>query len=189
MGWSEGYDEFWKRDIGYAVSATCDHPDCDAKIDRGLAYVCCGQQPYGGECGCGLYFCGEHAGADHQCERCQAGEPPFDAKPDAAATGIAKPRELPPSMTSAWISVRDRLPELFERVLVFDPSIPKFTSRHGIVRSHNFVVIGYYCGEDALVSPWCVPDGTEPTHWMPLPNDPIQATLEDSRGQFVRVAE
>lgn len=59
MGWSIGYDENWQRDIGYGVPAKCDHPDCDADINRGLAYVC-GGEPYGGEHGCGLYFCGEH---------------------------------------------------------------------------------------------------------------------------------
>ncbi len=37
MGWSIGYDDNWKRDIGYGVRATCDHPACNAKIDRGLS--------------------------------------------------------------------------------------------------------------------------------------------------------
>ncbi|MFN6548656.1 hypothetical protein [Mycolicibacterium nivoides] len=59
MSWSIGYDEKWKRDIGYGVPAWCDHPDCDEKIDRGLDYVC-GGAPYGGEHGCGLYFCSAH---------------------------------------------------------------------------------------------------------------------------------
>src|SRR5512147_1095786 len=59
MGWSLGYDESWKRYIGYGVIAWCDHPGCINKIDRGLAYVC-GGEPYGREEGCGLYFCGEH---------------------------------------------------------------------------------------------------------------------------------
>lgn len=54
MGWSIGYDERWKRDIGYGVPATCDHPGCEEKIDRGLSCVCANQQPYGGEHGCGL---------------------------------------------------------------------------------------------------------------------------------------
>ena len=61
MGWSIGYDEKWARDIGYGVPAVCDHPDCDARIDRGLSYVCCNQEPRGGE-GCGLYFCEKHKG-------------------------------------------------------------------------------------------------------------------------------
>jgi hypothetical protein len=59
MGWSIGWDGTWKRDIGYGVPAYCDHPECSAEIDRGLSYVC-GGDPYGGEHGCGLFFCGKH---------------------------------------------------------------------------------------------------------------------------------
>lgn len=89
MGWSIGYDSQWNRDIGYGVPAYCDHPDCSEEIDRGLAYVCCEQQPYGGDHGCGLFFCSKHHSWDGKCERCNAeldedGElpAPFDAKPD-----------------------------------------------------------------------------------------------------------
>lgn len=86
MGWAVGYDEHWKRDIGYGVPAWCDHPDCNEVIDRGLSYVC-GGQPYGGEFGCGLYFCGKHLYLDvgpQLCERCdtQGDVVPFDAKLD-----------------------------------------------------------------------------------------------------------
>lgn len=59
MGWSIGYDDNWKRDIGYGVPSICDHPGCKARIDRGLSYVC-GGEPYGGEDGCGLFFCHKH---------------------------------------------------------------------------------------------------------------------------------
>ena len=59
MGWSIGYDPNWEIDIGYGVPAWCDHPGCKNEIDRGLSYVC-GGQPYGGEVGCGLYFCESH---------------------------------------------------------------------------------------------------------------------------------
>lgn len=83
MGWSIGFDEHWNRDIGYGVPAWCDHPDCSEVIDRGLSYVC-GGAPYGGDGGCGLYFCPKHLDmADPQmCERCVDGEPPFEPKPD-----------------------------------------------------------------------------------------------------------
>lgn len=87
MGWSIGFDSTWNRDIGYGVPAWCDHPDCNAVIDRGLAYVCAGQVPYGGA-GCGLYFCGEHREWSEQiqataCERCAANSDSlFDPKPD-----------------------------------------------------------------------------------------------------------
>jgi hypothetical protein len=92
MGWEIGYDEKWKRDIGYGVPAYCDHPDCNEEIDRGLANVCCGQAPYGGDYGCGLYFCSAHRqyhvsyGFKDEgacgCERCAKGAEPFTAKPD-----------------------------------------------------------------------------------------------------------
>lgn len=93
MGWSLGHDRRWGkygRDIGYGVPAICDHPGCGKKIDRGLAYVC-GGDAYGGEHGCGLYFCGDHLTHEDRgedcpplCERCAADEQPFDPTPDAA---------------------------------------------------------------------------------------------------------
>lgn len=86
MGWSIGFDTRWNRDVGYGVPAQCDHPDCNKDIDRGLGYVC-GGDPYGGEHGCGLFFCGEHqVYAEHAgkflCERCAQQQDPFEAKPD-----------------------------------------------------------------------------------------------------------
>lgn len=84
MGWAVGYDDHWKRDIGYGVPAYCDFPSCEEKIDRGLSYVC-GGEPYGGEGGCGLYFCGEHLyGYPALCERCTAEVEPFSPSPDHA---------------------------------------------------------------------------------------------------------
>lgn len=87
MGWSTGFDSQWNRDIGYGVPATCDYPGCGEEIDRGLAHVCCNQEPYGGEHGCGLYFCGKHH--DHYrrrvsglCERCATDQEPFVPTPD-----------------------------------------------------------------------------------------------------------
>lgn len=56
MGWAIGTGENG-RDIGYAVPAICDHPDCNEEIDRGFSY-CCGE--YTTDEGCGLYFCGSH---------------------------------------------------------------------------------------------------------------------------------
>lgn len=83
MGWSIGYDINWERDIGYGVPAYCDHPDCNEEIDRGIGYVC-GAEIYGGEKGCGLYFCGKHQVGSHQrCARCSPRKKlPFAAKPD-----------------------------------------------------------------------------------------------------------
>jgi hypothetical protein len=84
MIWANGFDSRWNRDIGYGVPATCDQPGCGADIDRGLSFVC-GGEPYGGEHGCGLFFCGEHLLVGphrQQCERCVSDQPPFEATPD-----------------------------------------------------------------------------------------------------------
>lgn len=90
MGWSIGFDNNWHRDVGYGVPAICDKPKCNEKIDRGLSYVC-GSDMYGGEYGCGLYFCGKHLqyqkprGADGNVQRCPScikGHPTYSAKPD-----------------------------------------------------------------------------------------------------------
>jgi hypothetical protein len=82
MGWSIGWDGNWRRDIGYGVPAICDHPGCNEEIDRGLAYVCCDEEPHGGERGCGLYFCERHRGWDGRCARCRNRKPPYPPKPD-----------------------------------------------------------------------------------------------------------
>lgn len=90
MGYSIGYDNNWKRDIGYGVPAPCDLPKCDKIIDRGLSYVC-GSDPYGGDYGCGLFFCEDHmhyrsprghGGTVMLCPRCYRYRPPYNAKPD-----------------------------------------------------------------------------------------------------------
>lgn len=93
MGWSIGYDRNWQRDIGYGVPAQCDHPGCTEEIHRGLRYVC-GSEPFGGEKGCGLYFCEAHllytlpeefeADMLQRCARCMDGGEPFIPSPDVA---------------------------------------------------------------------------------------------------------
>lgn len=83
MGWAIGWDSKWKRDVGYGVPAYCDHPKCNEVIDRGLAYVCCGQEPYGGEKGCGLYFCENHRDYKGRCPKCRRYDyKPYKPKPD-----------------------------------------------------------------------------------------------------------
>lgn len=87
MGWAVGYDPDWRRDIGYGVPATCDHPGCNRVIHRGIAHVC-GGAPWGGEDGCGLYFCGSHLFMGREkkpqrCERCFDSGEPFAPKPDS----------------------------------------------------------------------------------------------------------
>lgn len=39
MGWSIGYDNSWKRDIGYGVPAFCDHPGCMTSINGRGAWL------------------------------------------------------------------------------------------------------------------------------------------------------
>lgn len=94
MGWSIGYDDEHKRDIGYGVPAYCDHPGCNEKIDRGLAYKC--GKGSDGDDGCGLFFCGEHKTLQYTdpeidedepcrgeiCEACRDYQKSFTPKPD-----------------------------------------------------------------------------------------------------------
>lgn len=110
MGWSIGFDTSWNRDVGYGVPAFCDHPKCKAEIDRGLSYVC-GGEPFGGEHGCGLYFCGKHryfryARSNHnRCSRCTNYRPPFTPKPD-------HPRWIQHKLTDeSWAAWREENPE------------------------------------------------------------------------------
>lgn len=114
MSWSVGYDERWKRDIGYGVPCKCDHPGCDNEIDRGLGYVCADQQPYGGDRGCGLYFCPDHqhmTEKHHQlCSRCLRGNKPFTPKPDVAEWMRHK------LTCETWQQWRDENPEEVKRL-------------------------------------------------------------------------
>lgn len=62
MGWSYGINPDrpeGDQGIGYSVVAKCDKPDCAAEIDRGVSYACGGEH-FGGEYGCGGYFCPDH---------------------------------------------------------------------------------------------------------------------------------
>lgn len=81
MSWAVGWDEHWQRDIGYGVPAICDHPGCGVSINRGLSYVC-GAKPYGGEDGCGLFFCYTHLTGAQFCARCSSGGEPFEPTPE-----------------------------------------------------------------------------------------------------------
>ena len=65
-----------------------------------------------------------------------------------------------------WIPVEEKIPEKYERVILFDPTIPVFP------RTSTHVVIGHFRGHDDWVSPWFSPDGRGPSHWMPLPPGP-----------------
>lgn len=92
MGWSGPMPNAQGRMVGYAVEAVCDLDGCEAKIDRGLAYVC-GDMHDGGEFGCGLYFCYEHlffglACPEQLCEAC--GKRYDEEHPEEVAAAIAE---------------------------------------------------------------------------------------------------
>ena len=59
MEWAAIGTDSAGRDIGYSVEAECDHPGCDKRIDRGLAYACGGMHG-GDEYFCERYFCYAH---------------------------------------------------------------------------------------------------------------------------------
>lgn len=115
MGWSIGYDSNWKRDIGYGVPAYCDHPDCNEEIDRGLSYVCGNEEAYGGEHGCGLFFCGKHRSYHEKrgfvCECCaDHRKRKFEPKPD-------HPEWVKWKLTDeSWQQWRDENPEEVARM-------------------------------------------------------------------------
>lgn len=79
MGWANCGTDSQGRPIGYAHEATCDHPGCNKRIDRGLSYVC-GDMHGADEISCEKYFCQEHRSAiiKHDdryfdvCESCEA---------------------------------------------------------------------------------------------------------------------
>lgn len=138
MGWSLGHDERWGkygRDIGYGVPAICDHPGCGAEIDRGLSYVC-GSEPYGGEHGCGLFFCGSHLHFEDRdddcpqlCERCAAGEEPFESTPDTKEWLDWKLSD------ESWERWRKENPEQVEamRILAAEPATASPARKNGQV--------------------------------------------------------
>lgn len=59
MGYSVYYSDKNTRFQGYAMHAYCDHPGCKNEIDRGMGYVCCGNQDHPNSCG--GFYCAEHA--------------------------------------------------------------------------------------------------------------------------------
>lgn len=115
MSWSIGFDSNWNRDIGYSVPAWCDAPNCYAEIDRGLSHVC-GGEPYGGERGCGLFFCSKHLflrnDLKQYCNRCIHYKKPYKPKPE-------HPEWVRWKMTDpSWAKWRAENPELIEKLEV-----------------------------------------------------------------------
>ncbi len=72
MGWA--YGMVGGKEVGYGVTATCEHPyGCDAEIDRGLSYAC-GRWPIAAHTsGCTRFVCDEHqfpTDEGHVCAEC-----------------------------------------------------------------------------------------------------------------------
>ena len=67
MAWGNCGTDSKGRPIGYLHPATCDHPGCEAKIDRGLSYACGGMHGET-EYGCEGYFCGQHLSSTETVE-------------------------------------------------------------------------------------------------------------------------
>lgn len=100
--WGMGWDSKWRRWVGDCVPSICDEPSCDEEIDRGLSHVC-GGDSFGGEYGCGLYFCEDHLVTTtvidvstwvDVCERCSKGEQPFEPKADTKQWRDENPEEV-----------------------------------------------------------------------------------------------
>ncbi|HKO88764.1 MAG TPA: hypothetical protein VJU83_09650 [Burkholderiales bacterium] len=110
MGWAIGYDGNWERDIGYGVPAVCDHPECNERIDRGLGCVCANSEPYGGENGCGLYFCSKHRVYLEDNECCKHLDQGCVPKPDL-------PEWIDWKLTDeSWQEWRDKNPDEVKRM-------------------------------------------------------------------------
>lgn len=71
MGWANCGTDSKGRPIGYAHSGTCDHPGCEAKIERGVSAACGKMHGTGdvrtgdpniewGDYNCEQYFCHKH---------------------------------------------------------------------------------------------------------------------------------
>lgn len=172
MSWAIRFDSNWNRDIGYGVPAFCDFPGCYAEIDRGLSYVCCSQEPYGGDKGCGLYFCYDHAGPHHRCSRCTHGRDPFKPSPDHpdwirrkwTDPSWAPWRAEQPSPTSEgpWQPI-ESAPKDHTDVLVWLRG-----NRTGQLNERAMV-----CRHDGY-SGWSIPGigGLAASHWMVAPTAP-----------------
>ena len=48
------------KEAGYNIEAKCEHPGCEIKIHRGLAFACGGDAGEQGGLSCDGYFCEEH---------------------------------------------------------------------------------------------------------------------------------
>jgi hypothetical protein len=64
MGWAFVGTDYYGREAGYGIQATCDKRGCNEVIDRGLGYICGDMHhgPFDMEPGCGRFYCEDHRG-------------------------------------------------------------------------------------------------------------------------------
>lgn len=65
-----------------------------------------------------------------------------------------------------WISVQERLPEEYKPVLVYAKHTPEYFSDWSVVMEDVWLGDGWDCNADT--------DVHEVTHWMPLPEPPVE---------------
>lgn len=58
------------KEIGDHIVATCEHPDCEVVINRGVDHAC-GEVHEGNHKSCDGYFCGDHLFYDGKTFVCQ----------------------------------------------------------------------------------------------------------------------
>lgn len=74
--------------------------------------------------------------------------------------------------TEEWISVKERLPDIGVRVLIYNSHFDLFeVSQRNDIPSHSYEQIE---GDTykRVTHPFECWDNNEPTHWMPLPEPP-----------------
>jgi len=57
-----------------------------------------------------------------------------------------------------WISVKDRLPKMYERVLTYCPEFPRMPIKVNYIHTYD--------------NEWAYDHSREITHWLPLPEPP-----------------
>jgi hypothetical protein len=67
-----------------------------------------------------------------------------------------------------WISVKDRLPENYVDVLIYD-------IKQGIFRASAIIEYGVAFWTESSTGYSCCSGNVDPTHWMPLPERPAYA--------------
>lgn len=97
MGWARGTDALG-REVGYAVEAVCDEPECSTMIYRHVESYCGGLSNDHGQ-GCALNFCEAHLDFEYA-------EPDEDGEEEPATDMLC------PACLGKWISANPVLTAL-----------------------------------------------------------------------------